>query len=72
MIFICSECGRVIDPDSVHWEDGVPYPDGIGCHLKNPKDAIYNLCYDCICKLGSGKKLKTFDKVSIENVSDIK
>ena len=61
MIFICSECGRRIDPDRIHWEDGEAYPDGIGCHLKDPKDTIYNLCYDCICKLGSGKKIKSLN-----------
>lgn len=66
MIFICSECGRRIDPDRVHWENGVPLPDGMGFELKEPK-AMYNLCYDCICKLGEGK-IKT---LSIESMKPL-
>ena len=72
MIFICSECGRVIDPGRVHKVDGNIYPDGIGCRLKDPEGTIYNLCYDCICKLGNGEKMKTLDRLQISNVSDIK
>ena len=45
MTFICSECGRRIDPDRVHRVDGKAYPDGIGCRLKDPEATIYNLCY---------------------------
>lgn len=72
MTFICSECGRRIDPDRVHWVDGKAYPDGIGCRLKDPEATIYNLCYDCLCKLGEGKKLKTFEHLRIAKVSEIK
>ena len=72
MIFICSECGRRIDPDRVHRVDGKAYPDGIGCRLKDPEATIYNLCYDCLCELGEGKKLKTFEHLRIAEVSEIK
>lgn len=62
-LFWCSECGRIINPTLTHEENGVLYPDGIGCRLKNPEGTMYNLCYDCICKLGEGKlKLKMLDK----------
>lgn len=58
MIFICSECGRVIDPNRVHMVEGEPYPDGIGCELKDPKGTLYNICFDCLCKLGRGELTK--------------
>lgn len=62
MKFVCSECGRVIDPNVVHEENGFLYPDGMGCKLKDPEGTIYNLCYDCICKLGENKlKLKILE-----------
>ena len=62
MTFICSECGRVIDPNVTHEENGVSYPDGMGCKLSKPEGTIYNLCFDCICKLGENKlKLKLLE-----------
>lgn len=64
MTFLCSECGRIIDPCVVHWENGVPLPDGMGFELKDPKKTMFNICYDCICKLGEGK-IKT---LSIESM----
>ena len=67
MIFIGSECHRIIDPNVVHWECGVPLPDGMGFELKDPKKTMFNLCYDCICKLGEGK-IKT---LSIESMKSI-
>lgn len=63
MTFICSECGRIIDPNRVHMIDGMPFPDGIGCELKDPKGTLYNICFDCLCKLGEGK----IQKLNIEN-----
>lgn len=68
MVFICSECHRIIDPNVVHWEDGVPLPDGMGFELKDPKHAMYNLCYDCICKLGEGK-IKTLNIESMKHLN---
>ena len=67
MIFICSECGRRIYPDRVHWENGVPLPDGLGFELKEP-NAMYNLGYDCICKLGEGK-IKTLNIESMKRIN---
>lgn len=68
MIFICSECGRIIDPNVVHWECGVPLPDGMGFELKDPKKTMYNLCYDCICKFGEGK-IKTLSIESMKHLN---
>ena len=53
-IIICSECGRVINPEKKHYtEDGDVLPDGLGFQLKDPKNTIYNLCFECLIALGA-------------------
>lgn len=68
MIFICSECGRIINPTVTHKKNGVLYPDGLGCRLKNPQGTMYYICYDCICKLGEGK-IKTLSIESMKHLN---